>query len=195
MAIRRTWLAIGRGVALLMLTSALLIAGAVSERAAWAQPAEAPSVESIKKSLDEIEQALGGDDITADTLGGFRQTLNSAMDALPRKSRTRSASWSRRSGRSWRASCRRRCRRGDVPRPASRARPIGFLGALRLDRVGLVSASSLCSFTTCQPAGATDSAGPTPARPPGRAGRSRSWSRSRQQKWADDSTRLHNGRF
>ena len=42
-------------------------------------------MESIKKSLDEIEQALGGDDITADTLGGFRQTLNSAMDELRAK--------------------------------------------------------------------------------------------------------------
>jgi potassium-dependent mechanosensitive channel len=85
MAIRRTWLAIGRGVALLMLTSALLVAGAVPGRDAWAQPAEAPSVESLKKSLDEIEQTLGGDDITADTLAGFRQTLNSAADALRAK--------------------------------------------------------------------------------------------------------------
>ena len=79
MAIRRTWLTI------LMLTSALLVAGAVPQRVAWAEPAEAPSVESIKKSLDEIEQALGGDDIKADTLAGFRQTLNSALDALRAK--------------------------------------------------------------------------------------------------------------
>jgi potassium-dependent mechanosensitive channel len=85
MAIRRTWLAIGRGFALLILTSALLVAGAVPGRDAWAQPAEAPSVESLKKSLDEIEQTLGGDDITADTLAGFRQTLNSAADALRAK--------------------------------------------------------------------------------------------------------------
>jgi potassium-dependent mechanosensitive channel len=85
MAIRRTWLAIGRGFALLIVTSALLVAGAVPGRDAWAQPAEAPSVESLKKSLDEIEQTLGGDDITADTLAGFRQTLNSAADALRAK--------------------------------------------------------------------------------------------------------------
>ena len=85
MAIRRTWLAIGKGFALLMLTSALLVAGAVPQRDAWAQPSEAPSVDSIKKSLDEIEQALGGDDITPDTLAGFRQTLNAAMDALRAK--------------------------------------------------------------------------------------------------------------
>ena len=87
MAIGRTWPAIGRAIVLLTLAGALLFASALSDRNAWAQQpaAEASSVETIKKSLDEIEEALGGDDITADTLAGFRQTLNSAMDALRAK--------------------------------------------------------------------------------------------------------------
>ena len=87
MAIGRTWPAIGRAIVLLTLASALLFASALSDRKAWAQQpaAEASSVESIKKSLDQIEEALGGDDITPDTLAGFRQTLNSAMDALRAK--------------------------------------------------------------------------------------------------------------
>jgi potassium efflux system protein len=88
MAIGRTWLVLERAVILLTLTGSLLFAGALSGGGAWAQQqqsAEADSVEAIKKSLDEIEAALGRDDVTSEALAGFRQTLNAATDVLKEK--------------------------------------------------------------------------------------------------------------
>jgi potassium efflux system protein len=82
MTIRRTWLAVGRQLVFYTITSAFLVSGAALDKAASAEP---PSLESIKSSLDEIESAVGGDDITAETLAGFRQTLNTATDALREK--------------------------------------------------------------------------------------------------------------
>jgi potassium efflux system protein len=82
MTIRRSWLAMGRQLVFWILTSACLVSGAALDGAVRAEPSEPPSLESIKSSLDEIESAVGGDDITAEALAGFRQTLNAATDAL-----------------------------------------------------------------------------------------------------------------
>ncbi|MGZ3311354.1 MAG: hypothetical protein ACXU8R_22835, partial [Xanthobacteraceae bacterium] len=78
MTIGRTRSGIWRQLVLWTLAAAvLLIASAVFERNAWAESGEEPSVEEIKKSLDEIEAAVDSEDITAETLAGFRDTLNS----------------------------------------------------------------------------------------------------------------------
>jgi potassium-dependent mechanosensitive channel len=86
MTIGRTRSDIWRQFVLWTLAAALLlIASAVFERNAWAEAGEEPSVEDIKKSLDEIEAAVDGEDITAETLAGFRDTLNSSADILRKK--------------------------------------------------------------------------------------------------------------
>ena len=85
MTIRRTWIAIGRQFVLWAITSAFLASGAALDKAAWAETSEPPSLESIKSSLDEIESSVGSDEITAEALAGFRQTLNTATDALRAK--------------------------------------------------------------------------------------------------------------
>src|SRR5262245_16318786 len=85
MTIRRTWLVIGRQFVLWSITGAFLALGAALDKAAWAETSEPPSLESIKSSLDEIESSVGSDEITAEALAGFRQTLNTATDALRAK--------------------------------------------------------------------------------------------------------------
>jgi len=67
------------------LTAALLLAIVGFERKAWAEAGEEPSIEELKKSLDEIEAAVDSEDITAETLAGFRDKLNSATDILRKK--------------------------------------------------------------------------------------------------------------
>src|SRR5262249_51754896 len=59
--------------------------GAALDKAAWAETSEPPSLESIKSSLDEIESSVGSDEIPAEALAGFRQTLNTATEALRAK--------------------------------------------------------------------------------------------------------------
>ena len=81
MVIRRRWLAIGRQLALLSLTAMLLLAGALHE-GARAEPSEATSIESIKTSLDEVEEAIGREDVTQEALLDLREKLNAAADAL-----------------------------------------------------------------------------------------------------------------
>jgi small-conductance mechanosensitive channel len=67
------------------LAGALLFASAGFDRSAWAQSSEEPSLEDIKKSLDEIESTVDSEDITGETLAGFRDKLNSATDILRKK--------------------------------------------------------------------------------------------------------------
>jgi potassium-dependent mechanosensitive channel len=67
------------------LTGALLVAVALLAGPARAEPAEPPSLESIKTTLDEIEEAVGRDDVTQEALVELRQKLNTAADALRSK--------------------------------------------------------------------------------------------------------------
>ena len=76
---------IWRQFVLWTLTGALLFASAGFDRSAWAQSSEEPSLEDIKKSLDEIESTVDSEDITGETLAGFRDKLNSATDILRKK--------------------------------------------------------------------------------------------------------------
>jgi potassium-dependent mechanosensitive channel len=77
--ITRIWI---RQLAFLGLAVALLVAGALPGGRAWAEPAEEPSFESIKMTLDEIEEAVGRDDVTQETLVELRQKLNATADTL-----------------------------------------------------------------------------------------------------------------
>jgi small-conductance mechanosensitive channel len=85
MAIGRIQSGLWRQFVLLTLTAALLLATVGFERKAWAEAGEEPSLEELKKSLDEIEAAVDSEDITAETLAGFRDKLNSATDILRKK--------------------------------------------------------------------------------------------------------------
>ena len=76
---------IWRQFVLWTLAGALLFASAGFDRGAWAQSSEEPSLEDIKKSLDEIESTVDSEDITGETLAGFRDKLNSATDILRKK--------------------------------------------------------------------------------------------------------------
>jgi small-conductance mechanosensitive channel len=49
------------------------------------QAVEPASLESAKTALDEVEAAIGRDDITSDTLASLRPKLNSAADAIQAK--------------------------------------------------------------------------------------------------------------
>jgi potassium-dependent mechanosensitive channel len=72
-----------RLLAFCTLAGLLLVAGALPRGQAWAEPAaEAPSLESIKTTLDEIEEAVGRDDVTQEALVEARQKLNAQADAL-----------------------------------------------------------------------------------------------------------------
>ena len=85
MAIGRIQPGLWRQFVLWTLTAALLLATVGFERKAWAEAGEEPSIEELKKSLDEIEAAVDSEDITAETLAGFRDKLNSATDILRKK--------------------------------------------------------------------------------------------------------------
>jgi potassium efflux system protein len=76
---------IWRQFVLWTLTCALLFASAGLDSRAWAQSSDEPSLEDIKKSLDEIESTVDSEDITGETLAGFRDKLNSATDILRKK--------------------------------------------------------------------------------------------------------------
>jgi small-conductance mechanosensitive channel len=71
-----------RRLAAWSLALALLGAGVLVAAAAPAEPAAGPSLEQIKTSLDQIEQAVGRDDVTQEALVELRQKLNTAADAL-----------------------------------------------------------------------------------------------------------------
>ena len=85
MAIGRIQPGLWRQFVLWTLTAALFLATVGFERKAWAEAGEEPSIEELKKSLDEIEAAVDSEDITAETLAGFRDKLNSATDILRKK--------------------------------------------------------------------------------------------------------------
>ena len=85
MAIGRIRPGLWRQFVLWTLTAALIVAAVGFERKAWAEAGEEPSIEELKKSLDEIEAAVDSEDITAETLAGFRDKLNSATDILRKK--------------------------------------------------------------------------------------------------------------
>jgi potassium-dependent mechanosensitive channel len=80
MTIGRAVLALSRE--LVLCAGLFLLAGAGPATHAQAQSSDTTSLEQIKTSLDEIEEALGRDDTTAEALAGLRQKLNSAMDTL-----------------------------------------------------------------------------------------------------------------
>src|SRR5262245_15807352 len=82
MTIRCTWLALSRQVVFWVIAGAFLVSAATLANAAPAESAEPPSLESIKSSLDEIEAGVDSEDITAERLAGFRQTLNTATEVL-----------------------------------------------------------------------------------------------------------------
>jgi len=85
MTIGRIQPGLWRQFVLWTLTAALLLATVGFERKAWAEAGEEPSIEELKKSLDEVEAAVDSEDITAETLAGFRDKLNSATDILRKK--------------------------------------------------------------------------------------------------------------
>jgi len=77
----RAVLTLGRSLICCTMTSLFLLAAGLAAHA-QAQSSDTASLARIKTSLDEIEAALGRDDITADALAGLREKLNSAADAL-----------------------------------------------------------------------------------------------------------------
>jgi potassium-dependent mechanosensitive channel len=89
MAIERDRPRLKREFARWIVASALLLAGTLAGQgvvaSAWAEASNATSLETIKTSLDEIEIAVGRDDITAETLADLRQRLNAATDTLKGK--------------------------------------------------------------------------------------------------------------
>jgi potassium efflux system protein len=85
MTIRRIWLALGRPAIFWAVAGAFLVTAAALGNAARAEssaPPEPPSLESLKSSLDEIEAGVDREDVTAEMLAGFRQTLNATTDSL-----------------------------------------------------------------------------------------------------------------
>src|SRR5436190_1120937 len=76
--ITRTWV---RLFAFWSLAVALLMAGALLGSSAWAEPAEGPSLESIKTTLDEIEEAVGRDDVTQE-VADQRKELTESFNEL-----------------------------------------------------------------------------------------------------------------
>jgi potassium-dependent mechanosensitive channel len=89
MAIGRKRPTIKRRFALWIIAGALLLTGAPAWHglvsSAWAEASDATSLETIKTSLDEIETAVGREDVTAEALADLRQRLNAATDILKGK--------------------------------------------------------------------------------------------------------------
>ena len=85
MTLRHCWLAIARRLAFCGLVGALLLAIPAFAGTAWAEAAEASPVDSIKTSLDEIEATIAREDVTAETLAGLRQSLNTAIETIRTK--------------------------------------------------------------------------------------------------------------
>jgi len=80
MTITHAWT---RWLAWWSLAAALVFAGALLAANARAEPAaEGPSLEQIKTTLDQIEEAAGRDDVAQEALVELRQKLNTATDAL-----------------------------------------------------------------------------------------------------------------
>src|SRR3954451_2747520 len=75
MAIGRIQPGLWRQFVLWTLTAALIVAAVGFERKAWSEAGEEPWIDELKKSLEEIEAAIDSEDITAETLAGFRDKL------------------------------------------------------------------------------------------------------------------------
>ena len=87
MRFRRAVPRVARHLCLHTLILVLLASSAGLASRAWAQPSQssssqAPALESIKTSVDEIEAVLGREDTTAEALAQLREKLNGATDAL-----------------------------------------------------------------------------------------------------------------
>ena len=84
MTIRRIWLALGRQAGFWAVAGVFLVSAAALDNAARAESSAPPEalLESIKSSLDEIEAGVDREDVTAEMLAGFRQTLNATTDSL-----------------------------------------------------------------------------------------------------------------
>jgi hypothetical protein len=81
--LRHSLIAFPRG---LFLCAVLLLAAfAGTLRPGSAEETDQPSVESIKVTIEQIEQAVGHEDATAEELAEARQKLNAAADALRTK--------------------------------------------------------------------------------------------------------------
>jgi small-conductance mechanosensitive channel len=66
--------------------AALIFCALVAEMSpGWAQAPDQPSLQSIKATVEEIEQAVGREDVTSEALAESRQKLNAAADALRAK--------------------------------------------------------------------------------------------------------------
>jgi potassium efflux system protein len=89
MAIGRERPTIGREFARWIVAGAFLLAGALAGTGlvspAWAETSDATSLETIKSSLDEIETAVGREDVSAEALADLRQRLITATDVLKDK--------------------------------------------------------------------------------------------------------------
>ena len=87
MRFRRAVPEVARHLCFRTLIVVVLASGAGVATAAWAEgsqsePSPASVLESIKTSVDEIEAALGREDITAEELAGVREKLNTTTDSL-----------------------------------------------------------------------------------------------------------------
>ena len=84
MTIRRIRAAVERQLVLWSLLAVVLAAGAGLAGTAWGeeQPAEAAALEQLKASLDEIEAAIGREDISAEALAEMRRSLTTATDSI-----------------------------------------------------------------------------------------------------------------
>src|SRR4051794_2874829 len=80
---RRAWQDARRVLGAAILLGFLLASFGFSTPPAGAQPTEPPqTLESAKTVLDEVEAAIGREDITSDALAGLRQNLNGAIDTI-----------------------------------------------------------------------------------------------------------------
>ena len=84
MTIRRIRAAVARQFVFWSLLAVVLAAGTGLAGKAWGeeQPAEAAALEQLKASLDEIEAAIGREDITAEALQEMRRSLTTATDTI-----------------------------------------------------------------------------------------------------------------
>jgi potassium efflux system protein len=83
MVLRHSLLAFAR--TLFLCAGLALAASASATSPALAEAADQPSVESIKATIEQIEQAVGHEEATAEELAEARQKLNAAADGLRAK--------------------------------------------------------------------------------------------------------------
>ena len=74
-------LAYARRLSIAVLLGLVMACFAISSRV-LAQGAEAQTVEAAKTVLEEVEAAVGREDVSSDVLASLRQSLNAAMDTV-----------------------------------------------------------------------------------------------------------------